>query len=318
MTIGLFAPLPLAIMIPFMAAQSFAMGQAFGTSFQYGKRKISSMSNQEFNAMDAEQLHKQIQSDIREMIPSMNQSFDRMEKFQSEVVNSIIRGVWETLQGLIPGLISPADNTQTQTSTSLSVLGETGTVTDIRYTRPSTTKFNVNAIIDTIQGIEDAARDYMDWAGITDFELAKDKVREMIKEKNKPREDFTRGFSTLAGGVNLRAPTIRSQNQSLTRIQQVRAAAAQNKIRIQDNIKALAPLIQNKRAEIANLTRFRPVRRTASGPAGIRRNRANAALAAKYSASIARWNAGLKILKNQLLDLLKKLSNAKIQLSNFR
>ncbi len=101
MTIGLFAPLPLAIMIPFMAAQSFAMGQAFGTSFQYGKRKISSMSNEEFNKLTAQQAHAEIQSDIRDMIPSMNQSFKTMEKFQSDVVLSILGGVVESGAGII-------------------------------------------------------------------------------------------------------------------------------------------------------------------------------------------------------------------------
>ncbi len=88
--IGFFAPLPLAIMIPFMAAQSFAMGQAFGTSFQYGKRKISSMSNEEFNAVTPTSLHDDLQADVRAMIPSMNESFNRMERFQIEIIQSML------------------------------------------------------------------------------------------------------------------------------------------------------------------------------------------------------------------------------------
>ncbi len=88
--IGFFAPLPLAIMIPFMAAQSFAMGHAFGTSFQYGKRKISSMTNEEFNALSATDLHGQLQADIRAMIPDMNQSFKQMERFQIDIINSMV------------------------------------------------------------------------------------------------------------------------------------------------------------------------------------------------------------------------------------
>ncbi len=88
--IGFFAPLPLAIMIPFMAAQSFAMGHAFGTSFQYGKRKISSMSNDEFNALNVTYLHDTLQADIRAMIPSMNESFHRMESFQIEIIQSML------------------------------------------------------------------------------------------------------------------------------------------------------------------------------------------------------------------------------------
>ncbi len=89
--IGFFAPLPLAIMIPFMAAQSFAMGHAFGTSFQYGKRKISSMTNEEFNALDSVTLHANLQTDIRAMIPSMNESFHRMESFQIEIIQSMMQ-----------------------------------------------------------------------------------------------------------------------------------------------------------------------------------------------------------------------------------
>ncbi len=73
-----------------MAAQSFAMGHAFGTSFQYGKRKISSMTNEEFNALTPTMLHDDLQADVRAMIPSLNQSFDRMERFQIEIIQSML------------------------------------------------------------------------------------------------------------------------------------------------------------------------------------------------------------------------------------
>ncbi len=95
--IGFFAPLPLAIMIPFMAAQSFAMGHAFGTSFQYGKRKISSMSNEEFNALNVTDLHDTLQADIRAMIPSMNESFHRMESFQIEIIQSMLNTITKSV-----------------------------------------------------------------------------------------------------------------------------------------------------------------------------------------------------------------------------
>ncbi len=96
--IGFFAPLPLAIMIPFMAAQSFAMGQAFGTSFQYGKRKISSMSNEEFNAITAVEIADNLQSDVRAMIPSMNESFHRMETFQIDILDSMVRTMLKAVE----------------------------------------------------------------------------------------------------------------------------------------------------------------------------------------------------------------------------
>ncbi len=46
-----FLPVPLPMMIPFMGAQSLVIGKMFGVGFQYGKRKISAMSNEEFNKL---------------------------------------------------------------------------------------------------------------------------------------------------------------------------------------------------------------------------------------------------------------------------
>ncbi len=125
--IGFFAPLPLAIMIPFMAAQSFAMGQAFGTSFQYGKRKISSMSNEEFNAVTANSLHEDIQADIRAMIPSMNQSFQRMEQFQIDIINSMVDTIKIGLDQLGQWIAGGFGiNPEQTSSTSASLQGESG------------------------------------------------------------------------------------------------------------------------------------------------------------------------------------------------
>ncbi len=104
--IGFFAPLPLAIMIPFMAAQSFAMGMGFGTSFQYGKRKISSMSNEEFNAATPVSIHEDLQADIRAMIPSMNASFHRMEQFQIDILDSMGRTLIKAVERFF-GIIGP-------------------------------------------------------------------------------------------------------------------------------------------------------------------------------------------------------------------
>ncbi len=113
-----------------MAAQSFAMGQAFGTSFQYGKRKISSLSNEEFNALSATDIHGNIQADIRAMIPDMQQSFQRMESFQIDIINSMVDTIKLGLDQLGKwigsgfGLGGPT----TQTSTSAIDFSDTGIV----------------------------------------------------------------------------------------------------------------------------------------------------------------------------------------------
>ncbi len=83
-------PLPLAVMIPFMAGQSFAMGEAFGKCFQYGKRKISSMTNEEFNALSAADHFSETTADISEMIPSMKSQMNNFSTLQTDIIKTLI------------------------------------------------------------------------------------------------------------------------------------------------------------------------------------------------------------------------------------
>ncbi len=87
--IGFFAPFPLALMIPFMAGQSLAMGEAFGKGFQYGKRKISSMSNEDFNKLNFQELSESIATDYRVMIPSITKSIEASDQLQSKVFQAL-------------------------------------------------------------------------------------------------------------------------------------------------------------------------------------------------------------------------------------
>ncbi len=77
-----FMPLPLAIMIPFMGIQSGVMAQQFGMNFQYGKRKISAMSNEEFNKLTPEQMQADFSTQIKGMIPTFEKSLQDMRPFQ--------------------------------------------------------------------------------------------------------------------------------------------------------------------------------------------------------------------------------------------
>jgi len=89
-TMGLFAPLPLALMIPFMAAQSFAMGEAFGKGFQYGKRRISAQTNEEFNKMSAKDHFNETTADIKSMIPEMKQAMSSCAFLQQDIIKELI------------------------------------------------------------------------------------------------------------------------------------------------------------------------------------------------------------------------------------
>ncbi len=85
-----FLPIPLAMMIPFMGAQSLVLGKAFGEGFQYGKRKISAMTNEEFNKLTPSDIAANSRRELRDMIPSMKASITDMRDFQSFIVHELI------------------------------------------------------------------------------------------------------------------------------------------------------------------------------------------------------------------------------------
>ncbi len=84
--IGFFMPLPLPIMIPFMMWQSAAIAAGFGTYFQYAKRRISAMSNDEFNKFTPSQGVNQMFDDIMSQIPS---SFERARSINTLILQSL-------------------------------------------------------------------------------------------------------------------------------------------------------------------------------------------------------------------------------------
>ncbi len=84
---GMFMPLPLPMMIAFMGIQSAVMAKQFGENFQYGKRRISAMSNAEFNSITMEKLLRENTNELKRMIPTMEESMKDM----SALVPVIIR-----------------------------------------------------------------------------------------------------------------------------------------------------------------------------------------------------------------------------------
>ncbi len=74
-----------------MFMQSAAMALGFGSFFQYGKRKISSMSNDEFNILTPEALTSQLLSNVNNMIPSVESSFKQMEHMNVIILDSMAK-----------------------------------------------------------------------------------------------------------------------------------------------------------------------------------------------------------------------------------
>ncbi len=121
-----------------MAGQSLAMGEAFGKGFQYGKRKISSMSNEEFNKLNFQLLSESIHTDYKVMIPSLTQSI-RDSKVLQDAVFEALADVIKDIPGQILDFFGDvtgggtraglAADTSTATTTSAS---ELGTLTEVR------------------------------------------------------------------------------------------------------------------------------------------------------------------------------------------
>ncbi len=74
-----------------MFMQSAAMALAFGSNFQYGKRKISSMSNDEFNRLTPTQMNIDLVNSVNAMIPSVEASFKQMERMNVTILDSMAR-----------------------------------------------------------------------------------------------------------------------------------------------------------------------------------------------------------------------------------
>ncbi len=108
-------PLPLAMMIPFMGIQSMVMAKQFGENFQYGKRRISAMSNDDFNKLTPAKLLSNANDELKSQIPLMQQSMEDMRQFQTFIVKEFlltIRSIIDAGLGKLIGL-TPTEINQT-------------------------------------------------------------------------------------------------------------------------------------------------------------------------------------------------------------
>ncbi len=70
-----------------MGAQSLVIGKMFGEGFQYGKRKISAMPNEEFNALTFEKMMSNARDEMQASIPTMIQAMQDMKPMVSAVIH---------------------------------------------------------------------------------------------------------------------------------------------------------------------------------------------------------------------------------------
>ncbi len=103
-----FLPVPLPMMIPFMGAQSLVIGKMFGEGFQYGKRKISAMPNEEFNKLTFEAMMSNARDEMQASIPTMIQAMQDMKPMVAAVIHEftnylslVIKAAPDEIGGLV-------------------------------------------------------------------------------------------------------------------------------------------------------------------------------------------------------------------------
>ncbi len=96
-----------------MGIQSAVMAKQFGENFQYGKRRISAMSNEEFNKLTPADLQQRANAELKSMIPSMEQSVVEMRTFQTFLIREFLRTLNDAIKAGFGELFGINDETLT-------------------------------------------------------------------------------------------------------------------------------------------------------------------------------------------------------------
>ncbi len=110
-----FTAVPNPQMLSYMMSQSWIMMYAAGGAWQYGKRRISAMSNQEFNALTPINLLKEHTTMLREAIPSIQESLNDMTPLIKTLMEQFGDFIHEALKA-IPQTVSNILGTPTEFS----------------------------------------------------------------------------------------------------------------------------------------------------------------------------------------------------------
>ncbi len=106
---GTFMPFFFPLGIAFMGSQSAVMMKMAGEQWQYGKRRISAMTNEEFNKLTPLKLYEIETSDLRAMIPLMQESMRDMNKLTPIIVTEMIGMFKDFINGIFGALQSETD-----------------------------------------------------------------------------------------------------------------------------------------------------------------------------------------------------------------
>ncbi len=120
-----FTAVPNPQMLAFMATQSFLMMQMAGAGWQYGKRKVSAMKNEEFNALTVNLLLQKEVADVREAIPTIIQSINDMTPMVGAIVEQygdFVKEIINSLPQAVENVYRPEHKPSIETFNPLSIL----------------------------------------------------------------------------------------------------------------------------------------------------------------------------------------------------
>ncbi len=210
-------PIPLAMMIPFMAVQSMVMGDAFGRSYQYGKRKISAMTNEEFNAYDKLSMAQEIFTDYKNIIPELKKSIQDSTELQATIVSEMLQLVPKIASSLFGDVIDTAKDIITTEGEDAS---RKGTNPNRPTKQPDTTTLTPKT--NTTQAHDNSHNDIL-----TKYDEAKIMESELIRQSNQKSQLTGQGASARArnaGAISRWTVSIKSlQNRLLQLMAQIGA-----------------------------------------------------------------------------------------------
>lgn len=125
------------MMLSFLATQGFAIMYYGGAGWQFGKRKVSGMSNEEVNAMSPNQFLMKLHGETRTMVPTMAQGMKDMTPLISTTIQEFgayIREAVKAIPAAVGEIFKPQD---TSFSPLTQVAGST--VTPVRGYYPDRT-----------------------------------------------------------------------------------------------------------------------------------------------------------------------------------
>ncbi len=94
-----------------MGSQSAVMMKMAGEQWQYGKRRISAMTNEEFNKLTPIKLYEIETSELRAMIPLMQESMRDMNKLTPIIVTEMIQMFKDFILGIYQAIQQDTDAT---------------------------------------------------------------------------------------------------------------------------------------------------------------------------------------------------------------